>query len=144
MTSWFQDIFSEDKKPRHRDSKAEKLRHWDSKTRKPRHGVPVEFWPLCLLIHIPGDYLVTLFSSGRFIREENPSYWFLKSGKNIIAIFTKSTYSVPASTKLSLIWSDIETCFTEGQKVRSGAKAVRRVRLFMFNLIILLYSDLAR
>ena len=44
--------------------------------------------------HIPGDYLVTLFSFGRFIRQENPSYRFLKSGNNIIAIFTKSTYSV--------------------------------------------------
>ena len=28
--------------------------------------------------HILGDYLVTLFSFGRFIRQENPSYWFLK------------------------------------------------------------------
>ena len=31
------------------------------------------------------------------------SYRFLKSGNNIIAIFTKSTYSVPASTELCLI-----------------------------------------
>ena len=53
--------------------------------------------------HIPGDYLVTLLSFGRFIRQENPNYRFLKSGNNIIAIFTKSTYSVPASTKLCLI-----------------------------------------
>ena len=77
---------------------------------------------------IPGDYLVTLFSFGRFIRQENPSYRFLKSGNNIIAVFTKSTYLVSASTKLYLIWSDIETCFTESQKVRSGANDVRRVR----------------
>ena len=26
--------------------------------------------------HIPGDYLMTHFSFGRFIRQENPSYWF--------------------------------------------------------------------
>ena len=48
-------------------------------------------------------YLGTLFSLGRFIRQENPTCWFLKTGNNIIAIFTKSTYTVPASTKLSLI-----------------------------------------
>ena len=41
--------------------------------------------------HIPGDYLVTLFSFGRFIRQENPSYRFLKSGNNVTVIFTKST-----------------------------------------------------
>ena len=35
--------------------------------------------------HIPGDYLVTLFSFGGFIRQENPSYRFLKNGNNIIA-----------------------------------------------------------
>ena len=29
--------FSEDKKPRHRDSKAEKPQHRDSKTKKPRY-----------------------------------------------------------------------------------------------------------
>ena len=48
-------------------------------------------------------YLGTLFSFGRFIRQENWTCWFLKTGNNIIAIFTKSTYLVPASTKLSLI-----------------------------------------
>ena len=48
--------------------------------------------------HIPGDCLVTLFSFGRFIRQENLSYRLLKNGSNIIAIFPKSTYSVPAST----------------------------------------------
>ena len=37
-----QRIFSEDKKPRHRDSK----------TQKPRHRVSVEFWPLYPLIAI--------------------------------------------------------------------------------------------
>ena len=42
-TSRFQDIFSEDKKPRHQDSITEKPRHRNSKTRKPRHRVPVEF-----------------------------------------------------------------------------------------------------
>ena len=41
--------------------------------------------------HIPGDYLVTLFSFGRFIRQENPSYRLLKSGNNVTVIFTKST-----------------------------------------------------
>ena len=48
-------------------------------------------------------YLGTVFSFGTFIRQENPACRFLKTGNNIIAIFTKSTYSVPASTKLSLI-----------------------------------------
>ena len=48
-------------------------------------------------------YLVTVFSFSNIIRQENPSYRFVKSGNNIIAIFTKSVYSVPASTKLSLI-----------------------------------------
>ena len=33
--------------------------------------------------HKSGDYLVTLFSFGRFIRQGNPSYWFLKGGNNI-------------------------------------------------------------
>ena len=46
-------VIPEDKKPRHRDSKAEKPRHRDSKTKKtqhrdsktkkPRHRAPVEF-----------------------------------------------------------------------------------------------------
>ena len=49
-TSWFQDIFSEEKKPRHQDSKAEKPRYRDSKTKKPRHWVSAEFWPLFPLI----------------------------------------------------------------------------------------------
>ena len=55
-TSWFQGIFSEDEKPRHRDSKTEKPRHQDSKTKKPRHQVSAEFWPLCPLIDHPLEY----------------------------------------------------------------------------------------
>ena len=35
--------FSDDKKPRHRGSKAEKPRHRDCKTKKPSHRVGVEF-----------------------------------------------------------------------------------------------------
>ena len=42
--------------------------------------------------HIPGDYLVTYFSFGRFIRQENPSYRLLKSGNNVTVIFTKFTW----------------------------------------------------
>ena len=53
--------------------------------------------------HIPGDYLVTLFSFGRFIRQENPSYRFLKSGNNITVIFTESTRYRVYSNKLSPI-----------------------------------------
>ena len=52
--SWFQEIFSEDKKPWHQDSKAEKPRHRDSQTKQLRHRVPVEFWPLCPLIIYQG------------------------------------------------------------------------------------------
>ena len=52
MTSWFQGVFSEDKKPRHHDSKTKKPRHRDSKAKKPRHRVPVEFWPLRPLIGV--------------------------------------------------------------------------------------------
>ena len=48
--SWFQGVFSKDKKPRHQNSKTKKPRHRDSKTKKSRHWVPVEFWPLCPLI----------------------------------------------------------------------------------------------
>ena len=47
---WFQEFFSVDKKPQHKDSKAEKPQHRDSKTKKPWHPVSVEFWPLCPLI----------------------------------------------------------------------------------------------
>ena len=52
MTSWFPDVFSEDKKPQHRDSKTKKPRHQDSKTNKPRHPVLAEFWPSCSLIAV--------------------------------------------------------------------------------------------
>ena len=46
--------------------------------------------------HILGDYLVTLFTFGRFIRWENPSYpRFLKNENSIIAIFMKSTSYCP-------------------------------------------------
>ena len=46
--------------------------------------------------HIPGDYLVTLFTFGRFVRWGNPSYRrFLKNENSIIAIFTKSTWYYP-------------------------------------------------
>ena len=46
--------------------------------------------------YIPGDYLVTLFTFGRFIRWGNPSHRrFLKNENSIIAIFTKSTWYYP-------------------------------------------------
>ena len=35
---------------------------------------------------IPSSYLVTLFSFSRFIRQENPSYRFLKNGNNVTVI----------------------------------------------------------
>ena len=41
--------------------------------------------------HTPCDYLVTLFSFSRFIRQENLCYRFLKSGNNVTVIFTEST-----------------------------------------------------
>ena len=44
-----QGIFSEDKKPRHQDSKSEKPGHPDPKTKKPRYRVSAEFWPLFTL-----------------------------------------------------------------------------------------------
>ena len=61
---------------------------------------------------IPGNYLVTIFLFGRFIRQENPSYWFLKGGNNITVIFTKST----------------RYCICESETVREGAKKFTRVR----------------
>ena len=62
--------------------------------------------------HIPGDYLVTLFIFGRFIRQENPRYWFLKSGNKITVIFTKST----------------RYCICESETMRDKAKKFKKVR----------------
>ena len=66
--------------------------------------------------HLPGDYLVTLFSFGRFIRQGNPSYWVFKCGNNIIAIFAKSTRYCPCLNQIILDWSGIETCWQRAKK----------------------------
>ena len=66
--------------------------------------------------HIPGDYLVTLFSFGRFIRQENPSYRFLKSGNNITVIFTKSTRYCACLIQIIPNWSDIKICWQRAKK----------------------------
>ena len=67
--------------------------------------------------HIPGDYLVTLFSFGRFIRQENPIYRFLKSGNNITAIFTKSTRYCACLNQIIPDWSDIKICWQRAKKL---------------------------
>ena len=60
--------------------------------------------------HIPGDYLVTLFTLGRFIGWGNPSYWrLLKNENSIIAIFTKSTWYCPCFNQI-IPSSSIGTC----------------------------------
>ena len=66
--------------------------------------------------HKSGDYLVTLFSFGRFIRQGNPSYWVFKCGNNIIAIFAKSTRYCPCLNQIILDWSGIETCWQRAKK----------------------------
>ena len=69
--------------------------------------------------HIPGDYLVTLFTFGQFIRWGNPNYWrFLKNENSIIAIFTKSTWYcciVPCFNQI-IPCSIIGTCFQSAKK----------------------------
>ena len=55
--------------------------------------------------HIPGDYLVTLFSFGRFTRKENLSYWIFENWKQSIAIFTKSTRYCPCVNQFEVIAS---------------------------------------
>ena len=86
---------------------------------------------------MPGDYLVALFSFGRFVRQENPSYRFLKSGNNIIAIFTKSTYSLPVSTKLSLIEVISKLALQRAKKweveQRMSEKAEKVIRVYPTN-----------
>ena len=60
--------------------------------------------------HIPGDYLVTLFTLGRFIAWGNPSYWrLLKNENSIIAIFTKSIWYCPCFNQI-IPSSSIGTC----------------------------------
>lgn len=69
-------------------------------------------WP------IAGDYLVSVFSSGRFIRWGNPITLsrFLRNRRGI----------VPASTKSFLI--QVWNLLDQSQKVTSGKKNVTRVR----------------
>ena len=53
--------------------------------------------------HIPGDYLVTIFTFGRFIRWGNPSCWsFLKNENSIIAFLRNQLGIIPTSSKSSL------------------------------------------
>ena len=94
---------------------------------------------------IPGNYLVTIFLFGRFIRQENPSYWFLKGGNNITVIFTKSTrYCVCLN---HIIPVEVLSKFADrepksekwSEEIHKGKK-----KLFMFILLNLLYSVLTR
>ena len=57
-----------------------------------------------------------LFSFGRFIRQENPSYRFLKSGNNITVIFTKSTRYCACLNQIIPDWSSIEICWQRAKK----------------------------
>ena len=77
---------------------------------------------------IPGDYLVTLFSFGRFIRKKNPGYRFLKSGNKHYRDFYEiySVVLLPQPNYPRLKW--YRNLLTESQKVRGGAKKFARVR----------------
>ena len=66
--------------------------------------------------HIPGDYLVTLFTFGRFIRWGNPSCRrFLKNENSIIAIFKKSAWYYPCFNQI-IPCSSIGTCEQRAKK----------------------------
>ena len=66
--------------------------------------------------HITGDYLVTLFSFGRFMRQENLDDRFLKSGNNVTATFTKSTRYCACLNQIIPDWSGIEICWQRAKK----------------------------
>ena len=94
---------------------------------------------------MPGDYLVTLFSFRRFIRQKNPGCRFLKGGNNITVIFTKSTrycvclnHIIPVEV-LSKFADRESKSETWSEEIHKGKK-----KLFTLILLNLLYSVLTR
>ena len=59
---------------------------------------------------------MTLFSFDRFIRQENPSYRFLKSGNNVTVIFTKSTQYYACLNQIIPDWSGAVICWQRARK----------------------------
>ena len=90
--------------------------------------------------HIRGDYLVTLFSFGRFTRQENLSYRFLKSGSKVIVIFTKSTrYCAYSTKKFADREPNEEICWQrakKGEVVRRNSQGLDKV-IHVYLLILL-------
>ena len=109
-TSWFQGVFSEDKKPRHWDSQTKKSRHRNSKTKKPRHRVPVEFWPLYPLVIYRGQCAL-----GR-------RYRFLNSVSNYIMWPLIWKLMLHWFQKCNLIYTKLYTIFKLCQHFKYWAK----------------------
>ena len=84
----------------------------------------------------PTTYLVTtwwfLSLSADILDKKIQVIGFLKSGNNIIAIFTKSTRYCSCVNQIIPDWSGIEACFKESQKVWGGAKNIPRVRKVIY------------
>ena len=83
--------------------------------------------------HIPSDYLVTIFSFGRLIRQGNPSYRIFKSRNNIIAIFAKSTPYCPCLKQIILDGSGIETWWQRAKKWGVEQRRVKVIHIYPTN-----------
>ena len=77
---------------------------------------------------IPGDYLVTLFSFGRFIRQKNQSYWILENWKQHYCDFYEIFSVLPLHQPFYLWLKWYRNFLRESQKVKGGAGNVRQVR----------------
>ena len=96
--------------------------------------------------HIPGDYLVTIFTFSRFIRWGNPSCWrFLKNENSIIAFLRNRLGIVPASSKSSL--APVSVLANREPKSEISCEELSHCSekvISLFILPILLYSVLKR